>query len=276
MYRLLIVDDEKNIRENLPYLTDWEKFGISAVLTADSFEHAVDLSVEFRPQIALVDVNLGDHYGYELVSRLREMGLNTCFCMISGYDDFVHIQNSMKAGARDYLLKPINVAELEAYLERTVVTELGGKLRESGSSSQELDTVSNRPYKSFSNITNKMILLVKSGYASNLSLTAIAEKFSMSSKYIGRVFLNDTGMKFSEYLMVYRLQRARYLVENTREKIASIVSSVGYTQQNNFYVHFKRLFGVSPGELRRSRGMEDPELLEEMDALGAFSPEAAI
>ena len=247
MYRLLIVDDEKDIRENLRYLLDWEKFGITAVLTADSFAHAVDLAVDFKPQIALVDVNLGDHYGYELVSRLREMGFDTCFCMISGYDDFVHIQRSMKAGARYYLLKPIRVREL------------GGTLREQKALSPELDPVANRPYKDFSNITNKMILMVKNDYGSNLSLTAISEKFNMSSKYIGRVFLNDTGLKFSEYLMVYRMQTARYMVENTREKISFIISQVGYSQQNNFYVHFKRLFGVSPGDLRRSRGIEEPE-----------------
>lgn len=272
MYRLLIVDDEKDIRENLRYLVDWEKFGITAVLTADSFEHAVDVAVDFKPQIALVDVNLGDHYGYELVSRLREMGFDTCFCMISGYDDFVHIQSSMKAGARDYLLKPINVRELEAYLERTVVQELGGTVREKQAASAEIDPVANRPYKSFSNITNKMILIVKNDYGGNLSLTSISEKFNMSSKYIGRVFLNDTGLKFSEYLMVFRLQTARYLVENTREKISFIISSVGYSQQNNFYVHFKRLFGVSPGDLRRIRGIDEPA--EKPDAQEEFTPEA--
>lgn len=119
--------------------------------------------------------------------------------------------------------------------------------------------MANRPYKGFSNITNKMILMVKNDYGANLSLTSISEKFNMSSKYIGRVFLNDTGLKFSEYLMVYRMQTARYMVENTREKISFIISQVGYSQQNNFYVHFKRLFGVSPGDLRRSRGIEEPE-----------------
>ena len=272
MYRLLIVDDEKDIRENLRYLVDWEKFGITAVLTADSFEHAVDVAVDFKPQIALVDVNLDDHYGYELVSRLREMGFDTCFCMISGYDDFIHIQSSMKAGARDYLLKPINVRELEAYLERTVVQELGGTVREKQAVSAEIDPVANRPYKSFSNITNKMILIVKNDYGTNLSLTSISEKFNMSSKYIGRVFLNDTGLKFSEYLMVFRLQTARYLVENTREKISFIISSVGYSQQNNFYVHFKRLFGVSPGDLRRIQGIDEPA--EEPDAQEECTPEA--
>lgn len=267
MYRLLIVDDEKDIRENLRYLIDWEKFGITAVLTADSFEHAVDLAVDFRPHIALVDVNLGDHFGYELVSVLRGRGFDTCFCMISGYDDFVHVQNSMKAGARDYLLKPISVRELEDYLERTVVRELGGTVRQAKSADAQLDPVANRPYKHFSNITNKMILIVKNDYGSNLSLTSISEKFNMSSKYIGRVFLNDTGLKFSEYLMVFRLQTARYLVENTREKISFIISTVGYSQQNNFYVHFKRLFGVSPGDLRRIRGIDEPE---------ADAPEAAV
>ena len=132
--------------------------------------------------------------------------------------------------------------------------------------------MANRPYKSFSNITNKMILIVKNDYGANLSLTSISEKFNMSSKYIGRVFLNDTGLKFSEYLMVFRLQTARYLVENTREKISFIISSVGYSQQNNFYVHFKRLFGVSPGDLRRIRGIDEPA--EEPDAQEECTPEA--
>ena len=117
-----------------------------------------------------------------------------------------------------------------------------------------------------------MILIVKNDYGANLSLTSISEKFNMSSKYIGRVFLNDTGLKFSEYLMVFRLQTARYLVENTREKISFIISSVGYSQQNNFYVHFKRLFGVSPGDLRRIQGIDEPA--EEPDAQEECTPEA--
>ena len=259
MYRLLIVDDERDICENLKLLVDWKKFKISAVYTASSFEAAADIALDVKPHIALVDVNLGGHYGYELITRLHEQGLTTVFCMISGYDDFVHVQNSMKAGARDYLLKPISVRELEDYLERTVVRELGGTVRQAKSADAQLDPVANRPYKHFSNITNKMILIVKNDYGSNLSLTSISEKFNMSSKYIGRVFLNDTGLKFSEYLMVFRLQTARYLVENTREKISFIISTVGYSQQNNFYVHFKRLFGVSPGDLRRIRGIDEPE-----------------
>ena len=86
----------------------------------------------------------------------------------------------------------------------------------------------------------------------------------MSSKYIGRIFLRDTGLKFSEYLMVYRMLMARNLIVNTKEKISAIASSVGYSQLNNFYVHFKSYFNVSPSSLRRYSG-----------AVGADEPEEA-
>lgn len=77
----------------------------------------------------------------------------------------------------------------------------------------------------------------------------------MSSKYIGRVFLRDTGMKFSEYLMAYRMMEARKLVVSTTEKISNIASMVGYAQLNNFYTHFRSYFGVSPSVMRGSESL---------------------
>ena len=60
-------------------------------------------------------------------------------------------------------------------------------------------------------------------------MTNIAEIFNMSSKYIGRIFLKDTGIKFSEYLTAYRMIQARRLIENTQEKISVIANMVGYS-----------------------------------------------
>lgn len=105
-------------------------------------------------------------------------------------------------------------------------------------------------YSKFSKITNKIILIVKSNYRSSQSLTNIAEIFNMSSKYIGRIFLKDTGIKFSEYLTAYRMIQARKLIENTQEKISVIANMVGYSQLNNFYVHFKNYYNISPSTLR--------------------------
>lgn len=62
--------------------------------------------------------------------------------------------------------------------------------------------------------------------------------------------MKDTGIKFSEYLTAYRMIQARRLIENTQEKISVIANMVGYSQLNNFYVHFKNYYNISPSTLR--------------------------
>ncbi|MCI9073016.1 MAG: response regulator [Lachnospiraceae bacterium] len=251
MYRLLVVDDERDIRENIRYLLDWSRYRINHIETAATYGEAVNKALDFRPHIILMDVNLGEgRWGYELLERLRASGLKVACGMISGYDDFTYMKKSMQASARDYLLKPIDVKELERFVERVIVEELKGELPEKKSDAPDVDPVLKVEYGKLSRITNKIIMIVKSDYKSSLSLVDIGEMFCMSSKYIGRIFLQDTGMKFSEYLMAYRMVQARMLIETTGDKIAVVAGRVGYPQLNNFYVHFKEYYGISPTALR--------------------------
>lgn len=275
-YRLMIVDPDRGICENIPYLLDWSQYGVSGILTANSYEEAISRAVDFQPHIALVELELGDRQGYELVRHLRETGLETVFCTMGDKEDFQWVQQSMRAGARDYLLKPLDTSELRSFLERAVVRELGGSLPERPAVQTGLDPVLHTEYGKLSRITNKIILIVKSNYRRGLSLTGIAEMLNMSSKYIGRVFLQDTGMKFSAYLTAYRMIQARRLIENSQEKISVVASMVGYSQLNNFYVHFKNYFRISPGALRDYGGSHLDELTGglEIEDAGALSEEA--
>lgn len=275
-YRLMIVDPDRGICENIPYLLDWSQYGVSGILTANSYEEAISRAVDFQPHIALVELELGDRQGYELVRHLRETGLETVFCTMGDKEDFQWVQQSMRAGARDYLLKPLDTSELRSFLERAVVRELGGALPERPAVQTGVDPVLHTEYGKLSRITNKIILIVKSNYRRGLSLTGIAEMLNMSSKYIGRVFLQDTGMKFSAYLTAYRMIQARRLIENSQEKISVVASMVGYRQLNNFYVHFKNYFRISPGALRDYGGSHLDELTGglEIEDAGALSEEA--
>ena len=259
MYIAVCDDQIEELEKVMGLLQAWQTDRRAAVRLR-SFRSAgelLDAAQRERFTLYLLDVLMPGVTGMEAAREIRSFDDAADIVFLTTSPGFAY--ESYGVRALEYLLKPISVRELEDYLERTVVRELGGTVRQAKSADAQLDPVANRPYKHFSNITNKMILIVKNDYGSNLSLTSISEKFNMSSKYIGRVVLNDTGLKFSEYLMVFRLQTARYLVENTREKISFIISTVGYSQQNNVYVHFKRLFGVSPGDLRRIRGIDEPE-----------------
>ncbi len=273
-YRLMIADPSPKVGETIQYLLDWPQYNVSGILTADSYELAVSRAIDFQPHIALVDLELGGGRGDELVGHLRGMGLETVFCVMGVREDFQWVRRAMRAGARDYLLKPINAKELRAFLERTVLQDLRGELPERTGAQVGVDPVLQVEYGKLSRITNKMILIVKSNYRKGLSLTGIAEMLNMSSKYIGRMFLQDTGIKFSAYLTAYRMIQARRLIENSQEKISVVASMVGYSQLNNFYVHFKNYYHISPGSLRDyESGVESPDLLTVEDA-EALSREA--
>lgn len=259
MYRLLIVDQNKDICQSIKGLLDWSRYGFNCVMTAHSYADAVSKAIDLQPHIALVDIRLGDQWGYDLAAHLRAMGLKTVFAMISDLDDPYYMRKSMQACAQDYLLKPINAKELRSFVERIITKELHGALPERAAAKTELDPVLKMEYAKLSRITNKIILFVRSNYHHAPSLTAIAESFNMSSKYIGRIFLKDTGMKFSEYLMAYRMLEAKRLIVNTREKISVIAGMVGYSQLNNFYTQFRHYFGVSPSSLRQYEEMHEPE-----------------
>lgn len=251
MYRLLIVDTNQDICENIKKLLDWPRYGFNCIMTACSYADAVNIAIDLQPHVAITDINLGEHRGYELATHLRAVGLKTIFCMISDYDNTYYLRKSMQACAQDFLLKPVNVEDLRTFVERIIINELHGTLPRVPTDQHEIDPVLKADYSNYSKITNKIILYIKSNYHRSQSLTAIAESFHMSSKYIGRIFLKDTGIKFTEYLMAYRMLQARRLIMNTREKISVIAGMVGYSQLNNFYTHFHNYFGTSPSALRQ-------------------------
>lgn len=255
----MIADQDENNCETIRYLLDWPQYDVSSILTAASYGEAVNLAIDFQPHIMLIAVDFGERRGYELAQYLRSTGSETVFCMMSVREDFHALRESMRAGARDYLLKPISTRELRSFMERAVVRELGGVLPERTASQTGVDPVLRTEYGKLSRITNKIILIVKSNYRRGLSLTSVAETLNMSSKYIGRVFLQDTGMKFSAYLTAYRMIQAKRLIENSQEKISVVASMVGYSQLNNFYVHFKNYFHISPGALRDYDGSRSEE-----------------
>lgn len=249
MYRLLIVDDPDSC-ETIKGLIDWAGYGFSVVMTANSYIEGINLALDLYPHLTLLGTSLGTYQGYELADHLRSIGLKSVFAMMSPKRDPEQIIQAMRAGAKDFLTKPVDAAELRTFVERVVVNELGGELPQVGAVRHDIDPVLNVPYCELSRITNKIIMIVKSGYRQPQTLTGIAESMQMSGKYIGRIFLKDTGIKFSEYLMAYRMLEARKLITSTQEKISVIAGMVGYVQLNNFYIHFRNYFGVSPSALR--------------------------
>ncbi len=247
MYRILIVDRERVCRE-IGRLLSWEKYGFEYPAAAFDFSSGLDMARQFQPQVVLVAAKLGEWRGQEFVLRLKRMGMAPVCALLDSHPDMDHVRRAMRAGCRDFLKNPPDSQALRDFLEWVLTEELQDPLP--GLAEEERDPVLGTEYASFSKITGGILRTVRRDYRQSLSLTAIAAAVSMSSKYIGRVFLRETGMRFTEYLMAYRMLEARRLILTTGEKISVIAGMVGYSQLNNFYTHFRQYFGMSPSALR--------------------------
>lgn len=83
------------------------------------------------------------------------------------------------------------------------------------------------------------------------SLTAIAEALGYSDSYLSRVFGEVVGMSLSSYVRHVKINRACYLLKNTRLSVTDIVSQCGFASVATFNHNFKELTGCSPTRYRQ-------------------------
>lgn len=89
-------------------------------------------------------------------------------------------------------------------------------------------------------------------YAQNITLKRLAELYFMNEKYLGRLFLKETGKTFRQYLNDIRLQQAAKLLQGTRLTVLQIALECGYSNVTYFNRVFCAAFGSSPTAYRKA------------------------
>ena len=88
MLRMLIVDDERAIREALRIFLDWDSLGIEIIGLYKNGAEAFDAMLDDYPDIVLTDVMMPGLNGIELIARAHGAGMGTHFVILSGYAEF--------------------------------------------------------------------------------------------------------------------------------------------------------------------------------------------
>ena len=113
-YRCLVVDDETDIRE-LVVLT-LERMGITAE-SASNVSDAKNMLQKFQYQLCLTDMRLPDGLGLELVEYIGEHLPGLPVAVITAYGSAENAVSALKAGAFDYITKPISLKQLRPLVE---------------------------------------------------------------------------------------------------------------------------------------------------------------
>ena len=118
MYRLVIADDEKTIRETIAHLIDWKSLDIEVVAVCKNGNEAYDAILDEYPDIVLTDIRMPGMSGLEMIRRLRDAGGAIECIILSGYGEFEYAKRAMELGVRYYLLKPCNENEIIDVMEK--------------------------------------------------------------------------------------------------------------------------------------------------------------
>ncbi|KWX76070.1 response regulator [Paenibacillus jilunlii] len=115
--KVLIVDDEKHVREAIRYFVPWEKHHITDIYEASNGQEAMRIMQEQQPAIVFTDMRMPLMDGAELLEWLHSHYPHTKTIVISGYQDFNYVKPAIVYGGTDYLLKPLNSKQLIAAAE---------------------------------------------------------------------------------------------------------------------------------------------------------------
>ena len=103
--KALIVEDELLARVGMRSLINWEEMGISLLEDAQDGREALKRIETEQPDIILLDLNIPEISGLELLKIIRGRHLPIKTVVVSCYDDFDTVKEAMKLGAVDYIRK---------------------------------------------------------------------------------------------------------------------------------------------------------------------------
>lgn len=119
MYKVFIVDDEPFIIEGLYDILDWSSFDMEIVSHAGNGQAALNALSAQPVDILITDISMPFMNGLDLIRAARQVQPDIKVIILSGFNEFEYLKEGMQLGIENYLLKPINVEELESTLRNT-------------------------------------------------------------------------------------------------------------------------------------------------------------
>ncbi|MDD3797447.1 MAG: response regulator [Lachnospiraceae bacterium] len=247
--RLLIVDDEENILNRMAKYILNNMNCFSAVYTAKSGEEALDLIYRQQPEVMLLDVHMPGKNGLEVMKEAKNKGICPKTIILSGYDTFSYVQQALRLGAVDYLLKPCRS------------TELCERLSQILNSDSNKTAVEQPKVKSEEKMGNLPVYnareYIREHLREDLNLKQVAEKVGVSTAYLSTLFSQHLGCGFIDYLNKTRIEYACNYMQDGSMKIYEIAFQSGFHDEKYFSRVFKKVMGQSPSEYRKSLGVVD-------------------
>ena len=158
MYKLIIVDDEEEVRKGIIQKIDWASFGFDIPREAENGRDALDLIEENVPDAVITDITMPVMDGLKLSSIISECYPTVKIVILTGFDEFKFAQQAIRYGVIDYILKPVLPKDIN-----NLMTRLRNIIDEEVSQKEDINRLRSHYIKSLPIIREKFLTQLVTG-----------------------------------------------------------------------------------------------------------------
>lgn len=237
MFRVFLVDDEELIVKQIADSVPWMDNGFEVIGMETNSERAVERVLELKPDVVFTDLRMPYLDGHTFMKQVREYGLETEFVMLSAYGTFEDARTFFQQEGFDYLLKPLQLPEVQLVLEK-LAKKLSGKYPERN----------DEPEEAMNPAFNELVEYVGNHFYEKFTLEQLGRRFGLSAGYICTLFAKYYNTTLTCFVTKARMEYAAKLMGEHRSSLKSIAEDCGYKDYFYFNKVFKGYYGMAPSQ----------------------------
>ncbi|MDR0817387.1 MAG: response regulator [Clostridiales Family XIII bacterium] len=266
VYKILLVDDEEEVRHAIATKLDWAALGFELAGEASNGVEAIEMIETLAPDVIMTDIQMPFMDGLTLCKHARDMIPDVRLAVFSGFDEFDYAREAIRAGVVEYIMKPINAEELAKILseiaesldkeaaERSERERLQRLYEESLPEHIRQEKLKGKYKDSATRLAEKAKAYIDEHYSDeDLSIDVVCDLLGVSASYFSVTFKKAMGVSFITMLTQIRMRAAVEQLAITDDKTYIIAEKVGYSDPNYFSYVFKKYYGISPTKYRTER-----------------------
>jgi signal transduction histidine kinase/DNA-binding response OmpR family regulator len=244
---LLIVEDSLDLVEYLRAILENEYH----LEVAANGREGLQKAFEYIPDIILSDLMMPEMDGIAMLEKIKtdQRTSHIPVVMLTAKADIASKLNGLERGADDYLSKPFNEDELRIRLKKLI--ELRKILRERYASMEALPKTNDKAIK----VEDVFMLKIRRIMETQLDndqfgILELCKEVGMSRAQLYRKFRSLTDKTVNEYLINFRLFKAKEMLMNTDLNVSEVAYEVGFKNLSHFSHAFTKAFGLNPSSIR--------------------------
>jgi len=246
---LLVVEDSPDLVEYLSAILEKEY----QLEVAPNGKEGLKKAFEYIPDLILSDVMMPEMDGLTMLEKLKndQRTSHIPVVMLTAKADITSKLAGLQRGADEYLAKPFNEDELHMRLKKLI--ELRKQLRERYTSMELLPQTNNRAFQAEDTFMMKIRGIMELHLDDDqFGIHELCKEIGMSRAQLYRKFKSLTNKTVNEYLINFRLFKAKEMLLTSGLNVSEVAYEVGFKNLSHFSRAFREVFGQNPSDLKKN------------------------